>query len=312
MNRAFVFPGQGSQVVGMGKDLYDNFSLAREVFEEVDEALDQQLSKIIFEGPVDLLTMTENTQPALMVTSIAAMRVIEKETGKKIADLCNFVAGHSLGEYSALCAAGSISLGDTAKLLRIRGTAMQSACPAGIGGMAAIIGLPIRELETIVKGCPAGNVSIANDNSLEQIVISGEMGAIDYVVGLMKDLGKKAIKLNVSAPFHSVLMEPAARRMREALEEVAISKPSVPVIANVLADLISEPIKIRNCLVEQVTGRVRWRETIDFLNAQGINDIIEIGAGKVLGNMAKRSPHNFHAVLSINNYTEVEEFIKSA
>lgn len=295
----------------MGKDLYDNFNVAREVFEEVDQALNQQLSKIIFEGSADLLTMTENTQPALMATSIAALRVIENETGRKISDLCNFVAGHSLGEYSALCAAGSISLADTARLLRIRGSSMQSACPAGIGGMAAIIGLPIKDLEMIVKTCPAGTASIANDNSLEQIVISGEMDAIDYIVGLMKDLGKKGIKLNVSAPFHSALMEPAARRMREALNEVTISKPSVPLVANVLADLVSEPDAIRDCLVEQVTGRVRWRETIDFLHAKGVNDIIEVGAGKVLSNMAKRSPHGFSSAASIGSCTDIEEFVKS-
>lgn len=311
MNRAFVFPGQGSQVVGMGKDLYDNFSVAREVFEEVNDALNQPLSKIIFEGPADLLTMTENTQPALMATSIAIMRVIEKESGKKIEELCSFVAGHSLGEYSALCAVGSLSLSDTARLLRIRGSAMQSACPAGVGAMAAIIGIPIQDLDIIVKSCPAGNVSIANDNSLEQIVISGEVAAVDYVVGLMKDLGKKGIKLNVSAPFHSKLMEPASRRMHEALNKVIISKPQVPLIANVLANVVLQPAVIKDCLVEQVTGRVRWRETIDFMNLNEVNSIVEVGAGKVLSNMAKRSPHNFQVTLSISNCVEVDEFIKS-
>jgi [acyl-carrier-protein] S-malonyltransferase len=254
--------------------------------------------------------MTENTQPALMTTSIAIVKVLEQETGKKIPDLCKFVAGHSLGEYSALCAAGSISLSDCAKLLRIRGNAMQSACPLGTGAMAAIIGLPIGELEIITSSCPAGRVSIANDNSLDQIVISGDINAIDYIIGLMKDLGKKAIKLNVSAPFHSTLMQPAAKRMQEALDKINILEPLAPNIANVTADKVLDAPKIRNNLVHQVTGRVRWRETMDYLNHNSIEGIIEIGAGKVLSNLAKRSAHNFRFTSSINSCDDMKEFIK--
>lgn len=303
MNRVFLFPGQGSQVVGMGKDLYDSFSVAREVFEEVNDALGQNLSQIIFEGDMELLTMTANTQPALMAVSVALIRVIKQQTKKTLPELCNFVAGHSLGEYSALCAAGSISLKDSAKLLRIRGSAMQSACAPGVGGMVACLGVPIAELEPLVAS--VSSVQIANDNSLEQIVVSGEMNSIDKLVELLKNMGKKAIKLKVSAPFHSDMMEPARLAMKEALEEVIIKAPEVPIIANVLARNISEPAAIKDALISQVTGRVRWRETMDFIAAKEVKEIVEIGPGQVLSALAKRSGHAFDVTRSIGKVEEI-------
>ena len=308
MNRVFVFPGQGSQYVGMGKDLYDNFKIARDVFEEVDDAIEQNLSKIIFEGDVDLLTMTENTQPALMATSIATLRVLLSENSKYIEDLCSFVAGHSLGEYTALCAVGSLTLGDTARLLKIRGRAMQAACPQGDGGMIACIGINLQELEAIISDTRVvGICQIANDNSLEQVVVSGSIEAIDYLEVVLKDLGKKAIKLKVSAPFHSDLMLPAASKMQETLYAVQISPPSVPVITNILAKSVTDPEVIKDCLVKQVVGRVRWRETMDFVADQGIQEVVEIGPGKVLATLAKRSSHEFK-VTNIGNLEEIKEF----
>ncbi len=312
MNRAFVFPGQGSQFVGMGKDLYDNFPVARLVFEEVDSSLGDNLSKIIFEGSVESLGMTEKTQPALMAVSVAVVRVIEAETGKKLSDLCNFVAGHSLGEYSALCAVGSISLSDTAKLLKIRGSSMQAACPLGKGAMVAVLGVPVEKLEEIIEGfINVGLCQIANDNSAEQVVASGEAEAVDYLIAVLKDMGKRAIKLNVSAPFHCDLMRPAAEAMQEALATVDIKVPSVSLIANVLAGKVDSSEMIRESLVKQVTGRVRWRETIDLLAKSGVTDVIELGAGKVLSNMAKRGSHGFSTVASVGSFEEVREFLKS-
>lgn len=304
MNRVFLFPGQGSQVVGMGKDLYDSFLVAREVFEEVDNALKQNLSKIIFEGDMELLTMTENTQPALMAVSVALIRVMQEQAKKTLPELCDFVAGHSLGEYSALCAVGSISLSDSAKLLRIRGSAMQSACDPGLGGMVACLGVPIAELEPLVAS--VGNCQIANDNSLEQIVVSGQMAAIDQLVETLKNMGKKAIKLRVSAPFHSSMMEPARLVMKDALEEVVINVPTVPIISNVLASDITDPTMIKNALIAQVTGRVRWRETMDFLAAKRVQEVIEVGPGQVLSALVKRSGHEFGVIRSIGKLEDVD------
>lgn len=311
-NRVFLFPGQGSQFLGMGKDLYDGFSAAREVFQEVNDALDQDLTSIIFGDDNDKLTLTENTQPALMAVSMAVIRVIKQESGKSFAELCDFVAGHSLGEYSALCAAGAVGLSECAKLLRIRGRAMQSACPSGQGGMVACIGVPIRELEQIIESSKRlrGNCQIANDNSIDQIVVSGRMSAIDDIVSILKSEGKKAIKLKVSAPFHSNLMEPARLKMKDALEEAMLKSPVVPVISNVLACVTTDPEVIREALIQQVTGRVRWTETMSFLADNEVNEVIEIGAGQVLAGLAKRSPHGFAIVKSIGNAAEIEDFIR--
>lgn len=294
MNKVFVFPGQGSQHLGMGKDLYDNFPVARHVFEEVDDALDQKLSDIIFGEDLELLTLTENTQPALMVVSMAIISVIRDLSGKSIEDFCTLVAGHSLGEYTALCAAGSISLRDTAKLLKVRGSAMQSACKPGQGGMIACIGISAIDLEPVIQEINKGEAcQIANDNSLEQVVVSGTNAAMDMLEHKMKELGKKAVRLKVSAPFHSSLIAPAAEAMSKALSEVTISKPRVPVVQNVVVEAMTDPAAIVDNLVAQVTGRVRWRETMDYFAKVQVSCICEIGPGKVLTTLAKRSGHGF-------------------
>jgi [acyl-carrier-protein] S-malonyltransferase len=289
MSIAFTFPGQGSQAIGMGKALAENFAEARAVFDEVDEALGEKLSSIIWEGPEETLTLTANAQPALMAVSIAVLRVLESK-GVSLKDRIAFVAGHSLGEYSALCAAGTFSLSDTARLLRIRGNAMQEAVPAGEGAMAAIIGLEHEDVEAIcAEVSKQGPVQIANDNGGGQLVISGAKAPVEAAAALASAKGaKRAIMLPVSAPFHSALMEPAAAAMREALARVAKNDPIVPLIANVRAAPVKSADEIAALLVEQVTGQVRWRETVQWFGENGVTSLYEIGAGKVLTGLARR------------------------
>ena len=287
---AFLFPGQGSQAVGMGKSLAENFAPARAVFDEVDAALGQKLSTLMFEGPEDQLTLTANAQPALMAVSLAVIRTLEAEKGLDLAKAADFVAGHSLGEYSALAAAGSLTISETAKLLRIRGDAMQAAVPVGRGAMCALIGAE-RELAAEIAREAAQNevCDVANDNGGGQVVLSGHKGAIDRAIEIAKAKGvKRALPLPVSAPFHSSLMQPAADRMREALAGASIQTPKVPVVANVLAAPVTDPEAIRRHLVEQVTGSVRWRESMLWLGANGVTRFIECGSGKVLTGIVKR------------------------
>lgn len=290
MGIAFVFPGQGSQDVGMGKALAESFAAAREVFDEVDAALGEKLSTIMWEGPKETLTLTANAQPALMAVSMAVMRVLEQEKGFKLADRVKFVAGHSLGEYSALAAAGAFTLADTARLLRLRGEAMQRAVPVGEGAMAALLGVGLDVAQKVAQSAAQGDVcQVANDNDPTQVVLSGHKRAIDRVAEVGKPLGvRRAMPLPVSAPFHCALMQPAADAMAEALSKVDIKAPAVPVIANVLAAPISDPEEIRKRLVEQVTGTVRWRETVQYMAANGITEVYEIGAGKVLAGLVGR------------------------
>ncbi|MEO6608285.1 MAG: ACP S-malonyltransferase [Aestuariivirga sp.] len=298
MTVAFVFPGQGSQAVGMGKALADNFASAKAVFAEVDEALGQKLSTLMWEGPEADLTLTENAQPALMAVSMAAMRVLEQEHGISLAKIAKFVAGHSLGEYSALAAAGTFSLADTARLLKIRGKAMQAATPVGVGAMAALLGLDFATASAVAAEAAQGDVcQAANDNSDGQVVISGTKAAVDRACEIAKAKGaKRAILLPVSAPFHCALMKPAADAMAQALSQVTMNAPAVPLISNVLAAPTSDPALIRQKLIEQVTGTVRWRESVTFMAAQGVNLFVEVGAGKVLTGLAKKNAPEAQAI----------------
>jgi [acyl-carrier-protein] S-malonyltransferase len=298
MATAFVFPGQGSQAIGMGKSLADNFSAARLVFAEANDALGQNLSEVMWNGPEADLTLTENAQPALMAVSMAALRVLETEYGIKLVQAAKFVAGHSLGEYSALAAAGTFSIADTARLLKIRGKAMQAATPVGVGAMAALLGLDFATASRVAAEAAQGEVcQAANDNSDGQVVVSGSKAAIDRALEIAKAKGaKRAILLTVSAPFHCSLMQPAADAMAKALSEVKMRAPSVPLVANVLASPTSDPDIIRQKLVEQVTGTVRWRESVAYMAAQGINVFVEIGAGKVLTGLAKKNAPEAHAM----------------
>ncbi len=288
MTRAYVFPGQGAQTIGMGRALADVYPAARAVFDEVDAALGQHLSRLIWEGDADALTLTANAQPALMACSLAAVRALEAE-GIRIADAA-FVAGHSLGEYSALAAAGAISVTDTARLLRLRGAAMQSAVPVGEGAMAAILGLDLEAVTALAADAAQGQVcQAANDNDPAQVVVSGHAAAVERAAALAKDRGaKRALMLPVSAPFHCALMQPAADAMAAALADVTIHVPAVPLVANVTADAVQDPDKIRALLVAQVTGAVRWRESVAFMAAQGVTEIWELGAGKALSGMVRR------------------------
>jgi len=286
--RAFVFPGQGAQAIGMGKALADSYPAAKAVFDEVDEALGEKLSELIWEGDAATLTLTQNAQPALMATSLAAMRALEAE-GVKITD-ASFVAGHSLGEYSALAAAGAISIADTARLLRTRGEAMQKAVPVGVGAMAALLGLDFEAATEVALEASHDQVcQAANDNDPGQVVVSGHKEAVERAIGIAKGRGaKRAVLLPVSAPFHCSLMQPAAEAMAEALSHIEINRPAVPLVANVRASAISDPTTIRSLLVEQVTGSVRWRESVAFMASEGVTGIWEIGAGKALSGMIRR------------------------
>jgi [acyl-carrier-protein] S-malonyltransferase len=288
MSKAFVFPGQGAQTIGMGRDLAEAYPAARAVFDQVDEALGEKLSTLIWEGEAEELTLTENAQPALMATSMAAVRALEAE-GFAVTDAA-FVAGHSLGEYSALCAAGAIGLADTARLLRLRGKAMQSAVPVGEGAMAAVLGLEIGAVEEVAAEAAGDGVcQVANENDPAQTVVSGSKAAVERAVEIAKAKGaKRAILLPVSAPFHCALMEPAAEAMAAALADVAIVAPAVPVVANVRAEAVSDPDTIRALLVEQVAGRVRWRASVEWMEAQGVTSFWELGAGKALSGMIRR------------------------
>jgi [acyl-carrier-protein] S-malonyltransferase len=306
MTIAFTFPGQGSQAVGMGKELADNFVEARAVFEEVDDALGEKLSTTMFNGPEDTLTLTTNAQPALMAVSMAVVRVLEAK-GVHLHAKVSYVAGHSLGEYSALCAAGTYSLADTARLLRIRGNAMQAAVPVGVGAMAAIIGLDHADVIAVCEDASAvGSCQIANDNGGGQIVISGEKVAVEKAAALATEKGaKRAILLPVSAPFHSTLMAPAADAMREALAGVAKSNPVVPLIANVRAAPVTDANEIAKLLVEQVTGQVRWRETVEWFGANGVTTLYELGSGKVLTGLARRIDKTVNGI-AVNTSADID------
>lgn len=313
MSLAFLFPGQGSQAIGMGADLADAFASAREVFQEVDEALKQKLSKLRREGPADQLTLTENAQPALMAVSVAVMRTLEREFGVSV-EKAAFVAGHSLGEYSALAAAGAIGLDETARLLKLRGQAMQRAVPVGQGAMASLIGpktdLALAE-EAAKAGSEVGVCVVANDNNQGNVVISGDKAAVDRAIEKAKELGARAIPLNVSAPFHCPLMQPAADEMAEALAEATILAPRAPVVANVTAMPTNDPVVIRRLLVEQVTGRVRWRESVTWMAGEGgVTRFAEAGAGKVLSGMVKRIAPDAEAV-PLNAPADLEAFAKT-
>lgn len=311
MKKAFIFPGQGSQFIGMGKEVAEAFPVAAQVFEEIDDALDQHLSALIFEGPVETLTLTENTQPALMAVSLAITRVLESEGNLRLSDCCSFIAGHSLGEYTALAAIGALSLKDTARLLKIRGQAMQKAVPLGVGGMAALLGVNIEEAEHIATASTLGAdiCSIANDNAPGQVVLSGSIASIDRAIACASAAGKRSIKLPVSAPFHSSLMLPAAHVMEEALAEVTIHPLKIPLIANVTALPVTDPALIRELLVRQVAGMVRWRETISYLKTHEVELVAEIGAGKVLTGLTKRIDKALNG-LSIQTPADIESFLK--
>ena len=313
MSRAFVFPGQGSQTVGMGRDVAEAFASAREVFEEIDEALSQNLSKLMFEGPDEELILTENAQPAIMAVSLAVMRVLSVDGGVDLSKTAAYVAGHSLGEYSALASAGCFSVADTARLLKTRGRAMQDAVPVGHGAMAALMGLDPADVAAIASEAAedGGVCTAANDNAPGQVVVSGDAAAVERAIEIAQDRGaKRAIKLPVSAPFHCALMAPAADVMAEALAAVSMSPLAAPLVANVTAAVVTDTAEIRHLLVEQVTGMVRWRECMLTLKDQGVDSLVEIGAGKVLSGLARRIDRDLGAVQAGTPET-IEEFLKN-
>jgi [acyl-carrier-protein] S-malonyltransferase len=313
MEQAFVFPGQGSQTVGMGKDLAGAFAVARDVFEEVDEALKQSLSRLMFEGPIETLTLTENAQPALMAVSIAVLRVLEQDGKLDLMSKVRLVAGHSLGEYSALAAARSFSLSDAARLLKRRGQAMQRAVPVGVGAMAALLGADLAKAQSIAKEAAQGEIcATANDNGGDQVVVSGHRTAVERAIEISGKHGvKRAVLLPVSAPFHCALMQPAADEMAEALDAVSMSDPVVPLISNVKAAGTMDGDEIRRLLVEQVTGMVRWRECMLYAKETGVSRVVELGAGKVLSGLAKRIDRDFETA-SLQGPADIEAFLKTA
>jgi [acyl-carrier-protein] S-malonyltransferase len=309
--RAFIFPGQGSQAAGMGRELAEAFPAARQVFEEIDDALQQKLTRLMQEGPEQELMLTENAQPALMAVSLAVLRVLEGEGRFRLADKAAFVAGHSLGEYSALAAAGAIGVADCARLLKIRGRAMQQAVPVGEGAMAALLGLDLAEAEAVAAEAAAAEVcAAANDNAPGQVVISGHRTAVERAVALAKERSRKAMLLPVSAPFHCELMRPAADAMAEALAVADLAPPVVPLLANVTAAPISDPDSIRDLLVRQVTGLVRWRESMLRLTTEGVGTVVELGAGKVLSGLVKRIDKEL-AALAVHTPAELDAVLKA-
>lgn len=309
--RAFVFPGQGSQSIGMGKELADGSPAAREVFEAVDDALGQDLSGLMFEGDADTLTLTENAQPALMAVSMAVLAVMRDRLGRDLGGLCAYVAGHSLGEYSALTAAGALTVADAARLLRRRGRAMQRAVPVGDGAMAALLGLDPAAAAAVAQAAAADTdavCAIANDNADGQVVVSGHTQAVERAVALAAERGaRRSVLLPVSAPFHCRLMQPAADEMAEALADVAIGSPAVPLVSNVLAAPVGEPDRIRELLVSQVTGMVRWRESVTWLAGQGVTELVEVGTGRVLSGLARRIDRSLVAV-PVNTLADIDGF----
>jgi [acyl-carrier-protein] S-malonyltransferase len=313
MSRAFVFPGQGSQAVGMGADLAGAFGTARDVFQEVDEALKQNLSKLMREGPESDLVLTENAQPALMAVSVAVVRILEKDGGKQLSALASHVAGHSLGEYSALAATGALQLADAARLLRLRGQSMQKAVPVGVGAMAALLGIELEPAQEACKEAAQGEVvAVANDNGGGQVVVSGHKAAVERAIETAKPRGaKRGMLLPVSAPFHCQLMQPAADAMQGALEKVTLGTPRVPLVANVLASEVTNPEAIKQRLVEQVTGMVRWRESVQYMKSQGVDTLVECGTGKVLSGLVKRIDREMTG-LALNTPADIEAFLKTA
>jgi [acyl-carrier-protein] S-malonyltransferase len=312
MNIAFVFPGQGSQFVGMGQELAEAFPVARKVFQEIDEALGQALSKLMFEGPIDDLTLTANAQPALMAVSMAIMRILEKEGGLEISKIARFVAGHSLGEYSALAAAKSFGIVDAARILKIRGEAMQEAVPSGDGAMAAILGVDMDFVLSIVAEAAQGEVcSIANDNAVGQVVISGKTSAITRAIKIATKKGaKRCMLLPVSAPFHCEMMASAADVIDRELAAIIINKPTIPLVANVIAKEKTAPDEIRRLLVQQVTARVRWRESVLFMKGNGVDTLVEVGAGKVLSGLTRRIDRELKSI-SIQGPNDIDDFLGS-